>query len=740
MKNNRPIFTGTLGFRLLVVPFAALLGFLLLSGFGLYTLDSTLRDSKETQLKAVVEIAHGVIESYWQLEQQGVLSREVAQTQAAQTLKRLRYADVEYLWINDLDQPYPKMVMHPTVPDLDGKRLDDPKFNKADRQYDHDGKPTADLQNKNLFVAFNDVVRQSGQGFVSYAWPKPNRSGGVSAGLYDKLSYVKLFAPWGWVIGSGVYIDDMQSVFWHFATWMLLLTGLGILGMGFVSILVRRWVLNKLGGEPSEAVHVAERIASGDLQMLSDKARYPADSLLGALDSMRRQLEELVGAIISNARRLSRDMGVLTSDASNMGVRLSLQKTSAEEVMSAVEAMRSQIDYVAGLARETEAHAQEISRRSAEGEGLVQESTRGMHAIAETIRGSSNSVQQLATQAERIGAIVGMIKEVADQTNLLALNAAIEAARAGEAGRGFAVVADEVRKLAERTGQSTADIGRTIAQIQGEIRQVVVAMDSAVPMVQQGVASAENTSSLLADFRRASEEARERMEALARVVGDQVAQANNVVGIVSQSIAITEQAVQMVEGATEVAARADISSAALLDISGRFKTGGSVDSSEPAQRRDQSHIGLAWSERLAVGYPEIDSQHQVLIELFNRLHSAMHQGSSQDIIGSVLQELLDYTAYHFGNEARLMQQSGYPEERDHLQKHDKLLKKAQDYARRYQSGEAIGLELTNFFRDWLVNHILKTDRELARHLRGDKPASRPPKPPAAPASDCELWV
>ena len=153
----------------------------------------------------------------------------------------MRYDDAEYFWLNDLGTPFPKMVMHPTMPNLNGKILDDDQFNSATPlRVGTDSVLLATGGKKNLYVAFVDVVNQDGQGYVTYTWPKPKTGGGVTTEFYPKLSYVKKFAPWGWLIGSGIYIDDVNNAVQDKAERDLLLAaGVGALFLLFASVMAR---------------------------------------------------------------------------------------------------------------------------------------------------------------------------------------------------------------------------------------------------------------------------------------------------------------------------------------------------------------------------------------------------------------------------------------------------------------------------------------------------------------------
>ena len=161
---------------------------------------STLWAEKELKTRHLVETAYSVLDRYYGLQKAGKLSEAAARAEAIDTIKALRYDEKEYFWLNNLGKPFPIMIMHPTVPALDGKVLDAQKFNCATSQsFGDSAEPVETGGKKNLFVAMVEVVDKSGEGYVTYNWPKPKASGGVTEELFPKLSYVKKFEPWaGW--------------------------------------------------------------------------------------------------------------------------------------------------------------------------------------------------------------------------------------------------------------------------------------------------------------------------------------------------------------------------------------------------------------------------------------------------------------------------------------------------------------------------------------------------------------
>jgi methyl-accepting chemotaxis protein len=227
--------------RLMLGGLVAFLGLLAVALTALFLEKSNMMDDRKIKTRHLVESAHTVLVHFHGLEKSGTLTGAEAQAAATAAINAMRYEQKEYFWLNDLSTPVPKMIMHPTVPALNGKVLDGANFNCATtQQAGIDGPIVPTDGKKNLFVAFNEVVQKSGHGFVTYNWPKPKLGGGTTEELFEKLSYVQKFEPWGWVIGSGIYVDDVNSKFWELA---LQFGGMVLLVMLLLAATIRWQVL-----------------------------------------------------------------------------------------------------------------------------------------------------------------------------------------------------------------------------------------------------------------------------------------------------------------------------------------------------------------------------------------------------------------------------------------------------------------------------------------------------------------
>ncbi len=469
MPNRLRMTVGRKIFALIGLGFMGLLGIAILDS---HELASSLRQQKQIELQHLGELALGIVKEEHALAQKGDIAVADAQKRTLTRIAALRYGNNDYFWVNDMQ---PRMVMHPIKPEMNGKDISTYK----------------DPNGKALFVDFVDVVRKDGAGFVPYEWPKPG---------FDrpqpKLSYVVGFAPWGWVIGTGVYIDDLSAQTWASTRRTLLAAGLVLLITLVVSVLVARGITRPLQrmtvamkalaggkldvevpgigrhdevGEMAEAVEVFKSNAAARLGLEAERKETEARAEARRKADMHKLAGDFEGAVGEIIEMVSSASTELEASAGTLSSTAERGEELATMVAAASEEASTNVQSVASATEEMASSVNEISRQ-------VQESARMANEAVDQARKTNDRVSELSKAAARIGDVVELINTIAGQTNLLALNATIEAARAGEAGRGFAVVASEVKALAEQTAKATGEIGQQVTGIQSATQDSVNAI------------------------------------------------------------------------------------------------------------------------------------------------------------------------------------------------------------------------------------------------------------------------
>lgn len=457
-----------------------------------------IMEEKQATVTYLVQEATTLIASYQKQVDAGTLSKEEAQKQAAERIGAIRYNEKDYLWINDLT---PKMIMHPIKPELNGKDLSENK----------------DANGKLHFNEMVKVCKENGKGFVQYVWSKPGGTAPV-----PKLSYVELYQPWGWVVGTGIYIDDVTA---HVRQIQISI-GIALLGILALSILLA-WVVSRTVTGPIKAVvNTIKDIAQGEgdlTRRLPIAGKNEVGELSEWFNTFVGNLHNIISQVSGSSLQLASSALQLQQTSQQMTESIAQLSSQSTSLATAGEEMSATSGDIANNCHHAATNAGGATQKATQGSAVVGQSIAVMNTIAERVQRAASTVDALGVRSEQIGAIIGTIEDIADQTNLLALNAAIEAARAGEQGRGFAVVADEVRALAERTTRATKEIGEMIKAIQKETKDAVSSMEQSVTQVEQGTNHAAESGRSLQEILEIINDVTEQISQIATAAEEQTA-------------------------------------------------------------------------------------------------------------------------------------------------------------------------------------------------------------------------
>jgi methyl-accepting chemotaxis protein len=549
----------SIGFRIYSIIGLSFCGLIGLAMLQINTLATSLKAQRQIELSHLGQLAVDVAQEEYDAAKRDNTSDETAKARAAARIAKMRYGNGDYFWINNLSQ----MIMHPIKPELMGQ----------------DVKEIKDPTGKAVFFDAAQLVQQKGEGFIDYQWPKPGKDA-----PQPKLSFVTGFAPWGWVIGTGVYIDDLHAQVWDSVKVVALVGVVVILGLCLVTLLIARRISSALVRMTSSVTELGEGNFGIELPGLdradelgdmarsielfkikaAEKARNEANleaerrqiaerakgnALQEMAETVERETNAAVGEVSTGTERMARNAVSMTDSALLLGKNSSSVAAAAEEALNNAQT-------VANAASQLSVSIAEIASQVKSSRALT------LEAVTASTQAQS-TIAKLSEAAGKVGAVTNLISEIASQTNLLALNATIEAARAGHAGRGFAVVAAEVKSLAEQTAKATSEIAQQITEIQDATQASV----ASIVGIGEVIRNVDSVSSIIA---KAIEEQNTVTVEISRTVEETSLAAREValqiVSVSNEAVETGRRASEIRDGSAEIANKVDLLRASLVRV------------------------------------------------------------------------------------------------------------------------------------------------------------------------------
>lgn len=437
------------------------------------TFRTKLVGERKQQIKEATEIAAGIVQYQLSLKDKGNVN---------QALRDIRFGSAGYFFMYDSQG---KNIFHALLPNLEGQ-------NKIDM---------TDPRGTKIIVGLLDAAKR-GDGNFSYYYQKPNTNEQI-----EKISFVMMVPGTDWMLGTGAYIDDIEAVVEDYRqtvteqmaekSLMILLIALVLTGAtAFVIMVAAHRMVVPIKNMADNLNDIAK--GEGDLtKRLSVKGEDEIAQLGRAFNLFVDKLQHIIGDVANATAKVKAAANAIHDQTKVMSSQLLSHNNETDQVVTAITEMSSTASEVAQNTTQVAEATQAATGDVANAQRCVDASLEEIAALMEQINHAAGSIKSLSEQSQKINSVLSVIGGIAEQTNLLALNAAIEAARAGEQGRGFAVVADEVRNLASRTQASTLEINEMLSALHKLVSQAVKTMDESQQSCVRSVESSRAISESL---------------------------------------------------------------------------------------------------------------------------------------------------------------------------------------------------------------------------------------------------
>lgn len=450
-----------------------LFSLIIMTATGLWTLRVASTIDNKARVTELFQTTYNLIANMEDMVREGKIDEEKAKELTITILRNNIYKDNEYVYVADESLMF---LVAPLDPQLHGTSF-------------HEFR---DSEGRSVGQILDNAISQNPNGIAEYTWSLKMPDGSID----KKLSIAEKTTDWNWVVGTGIGETEVNTRFWSTAQWQFGLAFIiASLIFSILMISIKR-MLALLGGEPKDVHAAIQTVAAGEI-VTQFEIKAPEGSIYQAVQTMNISLADLVQHLTQSMLALKSELSDVHSRAGTVSQLTENQHQSTEMIATAITEMASSANNVAESAQQTAINTDEADKQSLRTQELINATVSNIEGLADQLNTASTAVAELDNEVNSIVKVLDVIGDIAEQTNLLALNAAIEAARAGEQGRGFAVVADEVRNLAGRTQGSTKEIQQMISNLQEGSQNAISTMTICAETSQSTVAESKNASDAL---------------------------------------------------------------------------------------------------------------------------------------------------------------------------------------------------------------------------------------------------